>query len=67
MYDGSMLSSAAWCGGPPGARTWSTQWSVGRLRRLTGLAHLLLHVSAFTLFIDLRVLRLLSFTQLADH
>ena len=37
------------------------------MRRLTGLAHLLLHVSAFTLFIDLRVLRLLSFTQLADH
>ena len=30
--------------------------SPGRLRRLTGLAHLLLHVSAFTLFIDLRVL-----------
>ena len=41
--------------------------SPGRLRRLTGLAHLLLHVSAFTLFIDLRVLRVLSFTQLADH
>ena len=49
-----------------GSDVWD-QMSWSRLRRLTGLAHLLLHVPAFTLFIDLRVLRLLSFTQLADH
>ena len=96
MYDGSMRSSAAWCGGPAGGEDLEHSvvgslgsgeesedsevdsqgsggdveqqvGSPGRLRRLTGLAHLLLHVSAFTLFIDLRVLRLLSFTQLADH
>ena len=41
--------------------------SPGRLRRLTGLAHLLLHASAFTLFVDLIVVLVLPFAHLADH
>ena len=38
-----------------------------RLRRLAGLAHLLLHASAFTLFVDLIVVLVLPFAHLADH
>ena len=34
---------------------------------MTGLAHLLLHASAFTLFVDLIVVLVLPFAHLADH